>query len=302
MSNMPPAFVDQPRAVIGITTSSSSTNRDTLGVLVASVRTGSPADKAGIEEGNRIASVDGVSLKLATGDVGDYEMANAMMRRLTRELDKLKPGDDVDLRVVANGQTKTVKVKTMSPDDLYKAQTRPRDSDRATLGLSIGLNGSPRDSIGVFVIGVDDNGPAAKAGIEEGARIVSINGVDVRSRHSVDDDDVIFRSTSTVGRLEREVSKLKAGDVAKLRVFYNGQYKDVNVTAGRADDRPRTNHSITVIGGDNFLPLTRPEPPMERGFSLDMPEINDRVQHALERAQSAVGGSFSGFGGNRVRW
>src|SRR5581483_3543430 len=112
-------FIDQPRAVIGITTTSSSTKRDTLGVLVASVHEGSPAEKAGIEEGDRIASINGVSLKLAPADVGDYEMAGAMTRRLTRELDKLKPGDEVDLRVVSSGQTKTVKVKTVSPDDLY---------------------------------------------------------------------------------------------------------------------------------------------------------------------------------------
>src|SRR5579885_301960 len=93
---------DAPRAVTGITTSSAATNRDTLGVLVSSVRSGSPAEKAGIEEGNRIASINGVSLKLARADVGDYDMANAMTRRLTRELDKLKPGDEVDLQVVAD--------------------------------------------------------------------------------------------------------------------------------------------------------------------------------------------------------
>ncbi|HEY4129709.1 MAG TPA: PDZ domain-containing protein, partial [Gemmatimonadaceae bacterium] len=178
---------DEPRAVVGITTSSSSNSRDTLGVLVASVRSGSPAEKAGIEEGNRIASVNGVSLKLAAVDVGDYEVANAMTRRLTRELDKLKPGDEVDLRVVANGQTKSVKVKTVSPEDLYDIGIRRRDSERPTLGLNLAMTGTSRDSVGVFVMGVDDNGPAAKAGIQEGARIASINGVDVRGKH-VDDD------------------------------------------------------------------------------------------------------------------
>ncbi|HEV8216097.1 MAG TPA: PDZ domain-containing protein, partial [Gemmatimonadaceae bacterium] len=105
------AFTSEPRAVIGVTTSGSANSRDTLGVLVSSVRTGSPAEKAGIEEGNRIASVNGVSLRLSSADVGDYDMANVMTRRLTRELDKLHPGDEVDLRVYANGQTKAVKVK-----------------------------------------------------------------------------------------------------------------------------------------------------------------------------------------------
>ena len=53
-----------PRAVIGVTTSGSASSRDTLGVFVSEVQSGSPADKAGIEEGNRIASINGVSLRL----------------------------------------------------------------------------------------------------------------------------------------------------------------------------------------------------------------------------------------------
>src|SRR5919197_2978799 len=55
---------DEPRAVLGISTNGSGSARDTLGVLVSSVVPNSPADKAGIEEGNRIASINGVSLSL----------------------------------------------------------------------------------------------------------------------------------------------------------------------------------------------------------------------------------------------
>ena len=94
---------DEDRAVIGITTSSGSA-RDTLGVLVSSVAAGGPAEKAGIEEGNRIAAINGVNLRLDAADVGDWEMSSAMSRRVTRELGKLKPGDDVELRVYGSGQ------------------------------------------------------------------------------------------------------------------------------------------------------------------------------------------------------
>src|SRR5438309_897848 len=110
---------EQPRAVIGVATSSAATSRDTLGVLVSTVRPGSPAEKAGIEEGNRIASINGLNLRLSASDIGDDQMAGIMSRRLSRELDKLKPGDDVELRVYANGQWKTLKVKTVDPDELY---------------------------------------------------------------------------------------------------------------------------------------------------------------------------------------
>jgi hypothetical protein len=39
-------------------------------------------------------------------------------RRLIRELEKVKAGDEVDLRVWAGGQTKSVKVKTVAFEDL----------------------------------------------------------------------------------------------------------------------------------------------------------------------------------------
>src|SRR5206468_11185085 len=118
---------EQPRAAIGVTTNAGATTRDTLGLLVSAVREGSPAEKAGLQEGDRVASINGVSLKLAAADIGDYDMADAMSRRLTRELNKLKPGDEVELRVVSGGQAKTVKVKTVDPEDLRPSFTRRVD-------------------------------------------------------------------------------------------------------------------------------------------------------------------------------
>lgn len=295
----------EPRAVIGITTTGGVTNRDTLGVLVSSVRAGSPAEKAGIEEGNRIASINGVSLKLAAADVGEYDMAGSMTRRLTRELDKLKPGDDVDLRVVAGGQTKSLKVKTIAPEDLYELAVRRRDSDRATLGINIAVTGSSRDTLGVFVLSVEDGGPAAKAGIEEGTRIASINGVDVRGKRSQDDEDYFFR-TSNVNRLEREISKVKPGDAVDLRVYFNGQFKNVKVTAGRVSDLPRRNRSVTIMGGDNFM--SPPFPPLPERLSINAPEIANEVRRALDGARVSVNGAIAGgLGalpriGNRVSW
>jgi len=279
---------DAPRAVIGITTSSAATNRDTLGVLVSSVRSGSPAEKAGIEEGNRIASINGVSLKLAAADVGDYEMANAMSRRLTRELDKLKPGDEVDLRVVADGQTKTVKVKTIAPDDLRSSIVRRTDEDRATLGISIISTGTARDSLGVMVLGIEDNSPAAKAGIEEGTRIASINGVDLRERDASDDD--IFTRMHNPSRFERAMDKLKPGDDADLRVYFNGQYRNLKVKTVRASDLPRHGRSITIMRDDRLMPAM---PILSTPDLSALRQIPDRVQHVID-AMPRVG--------NRVAW
>jgi S1-C subfamily serine protease len=295
-ANVIRAGLEMPRAVIGVTTTSAATNRDTLGVLVSAVQPGSPAEKAGIEEGNRIISVNGVSLKLAAADVGEYEVAGSMSRRLTRELDKLKPGDEVDLRVYANGQTKTVKVRTIAPDSLYESPIRRRTTDRATLGLNVALTGSARDSIGVFVMSVEDNSPAAKAGIEEGARLASINGVDLRARRTEPDEDMMSRA-SNVSRLERELAKVKPGDDVDLRVFYNGQYRSVKVKAVSQADLPRKGRATFIYGGDGMInlppmpALPAIAPTLER-LSIEAPRINNELRRALPRV----------IGLNRVVW
>jgi S1-C subfamily serine protease len=292
-------YGDETRAIIGVSTTSAATSRDTLGVLVSTVRSGSPAEKAGIEEGNRISSINGVSLKLAAADVGDDQMAGVLSRRLTRELEKLKPGDEVDLRVVASGQTKSVKVKTVSPEELDNRVSRQID-DRPTLGLNLASTGSPRDTIGVFVMSVEDGGPAAKAGIEEGSRIASINGVDLKGRNP-DDQDFVFRR-SNVTRIGDEVSRLKPGDVADLRVYFNGQSRDVKVTVGRMGDLPRR-RSVHVISGQPFVMS-----PMDLNLDINGVEIGDKVRRAVDAAMVGTGRGMESVGrllgklGGRVDW
>src|SRR5690606_6356206 len=74
---------DRPRLGISIEPTGA---KDTLGVLVASVTKDSPADKAGIKEGDRLVAINGVNLRLAPADADDEEMQGVVSRRLTREL------------------------------------------------------------------------------------------------------------------------------------------------------------------------------------------------------------------------
>lgn len=108
---------DSDRAMLGISTGSSG-RRDTLGLFIESVTDGSPADKAGLEEGNRIASINGVNLKVAREDAGEPDMSGAMTNRLMREMRKIKAGDEVTLQVWSDGHYKTVKVKTVAAKEL----------------------------------------------------------------------------------------------------------------------------------------------------------------------------------------
>jgi serine protease Do len=253
---------DQNRAVIGVTTSTGSI-RDTLGVLVSSITPGGPAEKAGIEEGNRIASINGVNLKIAPADADDWDMSSVMSRRLTRELGKVKPGDDVELRVYSGGQTRGVKIKTVAYDSLYRTARRIRDDrdSRAALGVSLGSSGSKRDSLGVLVMWADDDGPAVKAGIEEGNRIAAINNVDVRVNREDAGDEMV--SHAKVQRLQRELEKLKPGDEVELRVYGEGKTRTVKVktVALSSLSRGRSMFMGDVFAAPRIAPMA-PMPPM----------------------------------------
>jgi serine protease Do len=248
---------DENRAVIGVTTGSSGSARDTLGVLISSVTAGGPAEKAGLEEGNRIAAINGVNLRLASADVGDWDMAGAMSRRLTRELGKLKAGDEVELRIYTSGQFRSVKVRTVAYDSLFPnsrrtASRRFEDEDRAALGIGLGSSGSKRDTLGVLVSWLDDNGPAAKAGIEEGNRIAAIGTVDLRVSRDDAGDEMI--GSVKAQRINRELEKLKPGDEVDLRVYSDGRFRTVKVKTVAASTLSR--------GGRGFFMTTPRVAPM----------------------------------------
>lgn len=230
------------RAMIGLSTGTSG-KRDTLGLLVTGVVPESPAARAGIEEGDRLQSVNSVNLRLAEADAGEADMEGVALRRLTRELGRLKAGDEAELTVYREGQTRTVRVRTVRADELEPrrvvAGTGVRDDDgKATLGVGFGAVGSKRDTSGVLIASVVDDGPADRARIEEGDRVASINGVDLRVAREDAGDHAASRSRIT--RLMRELDRLKPGDEVELRLVRGGQPRTVRVTTVARRDLPRS--------------------------------------------------------------
>jgi S1-C subfamily serine protease len=220
------------RAVLGINTSGGS-KRDTLGLLISSVTPGGPAEKAGLTEGDRIVSINGTSLKVAPSDAGEPEMGGMMSRRLVRTMSNLKAGDEVTLVVLSNGSTKTVKVKTIAMDDLNEGKMKRKSGDRAVIGVGFG-GGSVRDTLGIFIESVTAGGPADKAGIQEGMRIASINGVDLRvSAADAADGGLTWAKQ---GRLTRVLDGLNPGDVVELKVWADGSYKTFKVTTAKSSE------------------------------------------------------------------
>lgn len=249
---------DRDRAMLGVSTQSDG-KRDTLGLLIVSVTPGSPAEKAGLEEGNRIASINGVNLKLARGDAGESDMEGVMGNRLRREMNKLKPGDDAALEVWANGRYRTVKVKTVAAEELLPRVERARDEERAALGLSLASNGSKRDTLGVFVSAVSEDGPAEKAGIVEGDRLASVNGADLRiPKEDLGDG---WMANNRVQRLQREIRKLKPGQVAELVVVSAGRSRTVQVTSVKASELKDADRGYSFHVGEGATIITTPRVP-----------------------------------------
>lgn len=256
---------DRPRLGISL---GAGGRRDTLGVLVDAVTPESPAAKAGLEEGDRIVSIDGVNLRVAAADIDDDEMSGVGARRLTRELGKHKAGDEVELRVLRDGNVRTIKVKTVAARDLsttssWFGESRREREQRASLGIGLGSSGSKRDTLGILVSSLVDEGPAAKAGMEEGDRIAAINGVDVRvPREDAGDWEA---SSLRVRRLEREMAKVKAGDQVELKLYRGGQTRTLRVKSVAARDLPRESGSMFFFGDGGLSG--------SRSFRMLSPEI-----------------------------
>jgi serine protease Do len=293
---------DEDRAVLGVGTSSGG-ERDTLGLLITSLTPGGPAEQAGLEEGNRIAGINGVRLTLSSADAGEPDMSGILSRRLTRELRKVKAGDNVELRVYDDGQFRNIRVKTIAAADLpSRRKVREIDlDDRPVLGLGLGTSGSKRDTIGIFVSSVMEEGPAEKAGIFEGDRIAAINGVDIRVRSEDAGDGQL--AGARIQRFRREIAKAKPGDNVELRVWSDGAYKTVRVTLAKASDFEKTRRGMSFhFDGDDVsfprihmapmppMPPMPPMGPMIRGeFDFDFDEFDaEAIGEAAREAARAV--------------
>jgi hypothetical protein len=151
---------------------------------------------------------------------------------------------------------------------------------RAALGLELRTTGTKRDTLGVFVEAVTPKGPAETAGIIEGDRIASINGVDLRT--SAGDTDDSYTNGLSAHRLSREVQKLTPGAKVNLRVYSGGRFRDVQVTAGKASDlmRARNRFSFMMPGSDGMMEFEGPG--MMFGPEVQMMRLEPFMKERLE--------------------
>ena len=168
---------------------------------------------------------------------------------------------------------------------------------RAALGLELRTTGTKRDTLGVFVEAVTPKGPAETAGIIEGDRITSINGVDLRM--SSGDTDDSYTNGLAAHRLSREVQKLAPGSRVNLRVYSGGRFRDVQVTAGKASDLMRLDNRFdyTMPGMDGMMEFNGPEgmmfaPDMQRMREHLEPLMKERIEPLLQKRLDDLPSTF----------
>lgn len=250
------------RPMLGVTLGEESERADTLGLRVDDVRDDSPAAKAGIKDGDRLQAINGVSLRADRADAGEEDYDGVLLRRLQREMAKVKEGDTITLRVLSEGRARDVRVLPVSPETLYENQRgtmRRVTNDRAVIGVSTQATGNARDTLGVFIASVTDEGPAAKAGLIEGDRIAAINGVSLRVAREDAGDQQVAAAKAT--RLRNELDKVAAGAVVELTVVSAGRSRTVRVTTVKASELPG---NVGTVWGFSTMPVapTPPTPPV----------------------------------------
>ena len=149
--------------------------KDAKGALISDVKTGSPADQAGLKPGDVIVSYQGTSV----------EDGVALQRLVTRTT----VGARVTLTVIRDGHEREVTVRVgEQPDDSKVAKVQHGDADDALWGLvveeldhdrarQLGFQGTQ----GVVVTRVDPDSGAERAGLSAGDVIQEMNRRPIKS-------------------------------------------------------------------------------------------------------------------------
>ena len=228
--------LEGPGSSIGVTVRDQT--GDAAGVLIESVREGTPATRAGLQKGDIVVEFDGERARSA--------------RQFTRLVRETPPGRSVKLTVLRDGSKRTVDITPEARDavtlqdfpritgDAFRAFPRDFNFDFDSQSFwNEGFFASPRrlgvavaplsDQLasyfgvkeGVLVSEVSRDTPAATAGIQAGDVITAVNG----------------RSVMSSGDLAREVREAEPGSTLDIRLTRNRKEMTVKAALPQRSQR-----------------------------------------------------------------
>jgi len=153
------------RRVLGVGLSQRGSMRDTAGLLITSITDGGAADKAGLTEGDRIISIDGVDLRVPADDAGNSDAVDARVSRLRRALDALQDSQPVRVDVLSEGRRRTVSVTPTRENGWSGFSFSPAQVQREVARARIEIEGATRDGRRMWSDD-DDDRDEADAGTE----------------------------------------------------------------------------------------------------------------------------------------
>jgi S1-C subfamily serine protease len=253
---------------------------DAKGFLVIGVNEGSPADKAGIRGGDKVANINGREIRLG-GDIV-LKIDNQDVRKIEDILTYLERykhiGDTIQLTILRDGRPHTINITlTARPESTQLQQPQPQaEVQRPSLGIS-GINVTPAiakamnltQAAGFLVVDIIAEGPADKAGIRGGYVVANINGTEIELG-----GDVILRIDNiTVNIIDDILSYLntkKVGDTVQLTILSDVKVENVSVQLGPSSAAAGPIES--PLGSDDIQPSLPSQPPNDNSNRQQQPQ------------------------------
>jgi S1-C subfamily serine protease len=250
------------------------------GFLVIGVNEGSPADKAGIRGGDKVANINGREIRLG-GDIV-LKIDNQDVRKIEDILTYLERykhiGDTIQLTILRDGRPQTINITlTARPESTQLQQPQPQaEVQRPSLGIS-GINVTPAiakamnltQAAGFLVVDIIAEGPADKAGIRGGYVVANINGTEIELG-----GDVILRIDNiTVNIIDDILSYLntkKVGDTVQLTILSDVKVENVSVQLGPSSAAAGPIES--PLGSDDIQPSLPSQPPNDNSNRQQQPQ------------------------------
>jgi S1-C subfamily serine protease len=250
------------------------------GFLVIGVNEGSPADKAGIRGGDKVANINGREIRLG-GDIV-LKIDNQDVRKIEDILTYLERykhiGDTIQLTILRDGRPQTINITlTARPESTQLQQPQPQaEVQRPSLGIS-GINVTPAiakamnltQAAGFLVVDIIAEGPADKAGIRGGYVVANINGTEIELG-----GDVILRIDNiTVNIIDDILSYLntkKVGDTVQLTILSDGKVENVSVQLGPS--LAVAGPIESPLGSDDIQPSLPSQPPNDNSNRQQQPQ------------------------------